>query len=213
MDVYVATKNAGKLRELESIFGSFGWTLHLFAHYADVIEGADSYEENAALKARALFKQLRTAAAGISASVIGDDSGLEGRGAGADGRACFPRDTAARAPPGTSGAGRYSRRVAASGQDRTAAFVCALHFIAASGEETAVLRRLPGTIAETERGNAGFSYDPIFIYAPLSATFAELTDAQKNGISHRALAARSLVAALQTQADGTDAQKVRADGT
>ena len=210
MDVYVATKNAGKLRELETIFGSLGWTLRIFPDYADVAEGADSYEENAALKARALFAQLGEK--GIAANVIGDDSGLEVAALGG-------RPGVLSARYGAPGATWHERRcmllaeVARSGLDRSAAFVCALHFIAANGKETAVLRRLPGTVAQSERGDAGFSYDPIFLYTPLSATFAELTESQKNEISHRALAARSLVAALGKQAEGTDAQKVGADGT
>ena len=58
MTVYVATKNAGKLRELEAVFAGAGFALRTFDAYADPVEGDSSYADNAALKARALRAQL-----------------------------------------------------------------------------------------------------------------------------------------------------------
>ena len=123
----MATKNAGKLGELRAIFGRYGWTLATFEGYADPAEGDTSYEDNAALKARALRRQLE--AWGTRAAVLGDDSGLEVRAL--DGR---PGVLSARY--GGSNATWSQRRrgllneVSASNGDRSAAFVCALHFIA-----------------------------------------------------------------------------------
>lgn len=195
--VYVATKNAGKLRELRDIFAPFGWELVSFAGYADVDESADTYAGNAELKARTLRAQLL--AAGIAAPVLGDDSGLE--------------VTALGGRPGVRSA-RYggvelkwpARRallaseVAASrSQDRSASFVCALHFVDADGAEVVVERDVHGLIRVMERGSGGFGYDPLFEYPPLGRTFGELSDAEKHAVSHRGAAARALVAILESR--------------
>ena len=73
--MYVATKNAGKLRELRAILVRYGWEAAAFPGYADVAEGESSYADNAALKAHALRAALD--GAGITAPAVGDDSGLE----------------------------------------------------------------------------------------------------------------------------------------
>ncbi len=210
MRVFVATKNAGKLRELVAIFADYGWELETFPGYADVEEGETSYAENAALKARALRKQLLEHA--IEAAVLGDDSGLEVAALG--GR---PGVLSARyGGPDATWAQRREMllgEVGAAAGDRRATFVCALHFIAADGTETAVIERFAGEIAEHERGEAGFSFDPIFTIPSLGRTFAELDEVQKNRLSHRARAARALLAALDAQAARPVAEKEPADGT
>jgi XTP/dITP diphosphohydrolase len=197
VNVFVATKNAGKLRELRAIFAGYGWTLETYEAYADPEEGVDSYSDNAAEKARALRAQL--GAVGRRVAVLGDDSGLE-----VDALGGRPGVVSARygGPNATWAQRRQLLRdeLADAGGERGAAFVCALHFIDENGEETSVLRRLRGTIAQTDRGEAGFSYDPIFVYAPLDRTFGELDEEQKNAISHRSLAAGALVAALDARA-------------
>ncbi len=197
MNVFVATKNAGKLRELRAIFAGYGWTLETYEAYVDPEEGVDSYIDNAAEKARALRAQF--VAVGRRVAVLGDDSGLE-----VDALGGRPGVVSARygGPNATWAQRRQLLRdeLAAAGGERGAAFVCALHFIDENGEETSVLRRLRGTIAETDRGEAGFSYDPIFVYPPLDRTFGELDEEQKNAISHRSLAVGALVTALDARA-------------
>ena len=59
MKVYVATRNAGKLREMETLFAGTRFELAAYAEYEDPVEGDVSYADNAALKARALHAQLR----------------------------------------------------------------------------------------------------------------------------------------------------------
>ncbi len=198
MTVYVATKNAGKLRELRAIFSPFDWDLLTFPDYSDVVEGDDSYAANAALKARALRAQLLSA--GIAASVLGDDSGLEV--AALDGR---PGIRSARyggesATWAERRSGLLAEAAASGSADRSARFVCALHFIAADGMETAVCASYHGTLAERERGVGGFSYDPIFVSPPHGLTFAQIDEVEKNSVSHRARAARALLTALSPKA-------------
>ncbi|MDP9092610.1 MAG: non-canonical purine NTP pyrophosphatase [Actinomycetota bacterium] len=193
--VYVATKNDGKLRELEAVFAGAGFALRTFDAYADPVEGDSSYADNAALKARALHAQLL--AAGVSANVLADDSGLEVLALGGRpgvltayyGGADLPWSERRR---------KLLHELAAhrAGADRRARFVCALHFIEAGGREFAVLGTVDGEISPAEQGELGFSFDPVFFYPPAAQTFAELSAAEKNRVSHRAVAAAALLEAL-----------------
>jgi XTP/dITP diphosphohydrolase len=193
--VYVATRNAGKLREMEALFASSGVILATHAGYEDPVEGDVSYADNAALKAHALHGQLRRA--GIAGDVLADDSGLE----------VFALD---RRPgvltafyggaelPWSQRRARLIAELAESGSaHRRARFVCALHLVSAEGREFATLGTVDGEIAPEERGELGFSFDPVFLYPPADRTFAEMTAEEKNRVSHRAIAAAGLVAELQ----------------
>jgi XTP/dITP diphosphohydrolase len=197
MNVYVATKNLGKLHEMEQLFGQAPFRLATYPQYDDPMEGDVSYAENAALKARALRAQLLRA--GEPAHVLADDSGLEVY-------ALDQRPGVLTAYYGGADLPWSDRRrnllaeVATTGSnDRRARFVCALHFIDADGREFATMATVDGEIATEERGELGFSFDAIFAYPPLGKTFGELTAQEKNRISHRALAAAGLIA-IVTQA-------------
>jgi inosine/xanthosine triphosphate pyrophosphatase family protein len=78
---------------------------------------------------------------------------------------------------------------------RAARFVCALHWVPADGPETAVESSFAGFVAHEERGEGGFSYDAIFELND-GRTFAELSESEKNAISHRARAVAALMTAL-----------------
>lgn len=200
MTVYVATKNAGKLRELEALFAGtvvdgapFG--LATFDGYEDPAEGDTSYADNAALKARALHAQLR--AAGRAGSVLADDSGIEVLALG--GRPGVL--TADYGGPGLTWSERRRALLAevaacGDGAHRRARFVCALHFIDEIGREVTATGTVDGEIASEERGELGFSFDPVFFYPPAGRTFAELPASEKNRLSHRAIAAKALLAAI-----------------
>ena len=177
-----------------------GWSVVLFDTYGEVEEGAESYIENAALKARALHAQLRTS--GMNAEVLGDDSGLEVYAL--DGR---PGVLSARYGGDTSWAQRRALLLAELGDagDRRARFVCALHHIDSLGRETSVCAELLGVIPMQERGMGGFSYDAIFCETAGGPTFAELSNVEKNDRSHRARAAALLVEAVRANEAKTGA--------
>jgi XTP/dITP diphosphohydrolase len=195
---FVATKNLGKLREMREIFAGSILELETYAPYRDVEETADTYEENASLKASALYQQLR--AAGIDAAVLADDSGLEV--AALDGR------------PGIHSA-RYggldlawpARRAlllhelgGVGPERRQARFVSALAFVDHSGELRTVRGTVEGTITFSEAGEGGFGYDPLFYYPLRNCTFAQLEAGEKNAVSHRQRAAERLLETLQRRA-------------
>jgi XTP/dITP diphosphohydrolase len=196
VQVYVATKNAGKLREMEELFAGSGWALAAYPEYDDPLEGDESYADNAALKARALRAQL--VRKGIQAAVLADDSGLEV--AALDGRPGVM--TAYYGGEGLSWAQRRQALLAElasrGATDRRARFVCVLHFIDAVGREIAAEGTVDGEVAAEERGELGFSFDPIFLYPAAERTFAELSAEEKNRVSHRAKAATQLLAEMQS---------------
>ena len=194
MKLYVATKNPGKLREMSDLLSGGAFELATYDAYEPPLEGDVSYADNAALKARSLHAQL--ARAGRTAAVIADDSGLEVHAL--DNRPGVL--TAYYGGAELSWSERRRRLIAeldASGsRDRRARFVCALHFVDADGRELASLGTVDGEIARHERGELGFSFDPVFVYPPVGVTFAELSAQEKNRVSHRAIAAAGLLAMI-----------------
>jgi non-canonical purine NTP pyrophosphatase (RdgB/HAM1 family) len=200
MRVYVATSNFGKLREMEKMFAGSDMTLATFADYQSPVEGEASYADNAALKARALHAQLERS--GRKANVLADDSGLEVY-------ALDHRPGVLSAYYGGTDATWPARRakllaeLAATGSDdRRARFVSAMHFIDEAGREFASMGTVDGEIARAERGESGFSFDPVFLYPPAGKTFAELDETEKNRVSHRAIAVAALMAAVRASAVG-----------
>jgi XTP/dITP diphosphohydrolase len=194
---YVATGNAGKLRELKAIFTKSPLQIVTPRKRIelDVNENAASYEGNARLKATALAAALRERHVG--AAVLADDSGLEVDALG--GR------------PGIHSA-RYggpemdwpARRAALLAElrgvppyRRGARFVCSLVLLEPHGEPIAVSGEVRGFILEAERGSGGFGYDAVFLYPPLGRSFAALSEKEKNAVSHRRNAAEALLAVLR----------------
>jgi XTP/dITP diphosphohydrolase len=197
MKTYVATKNQGKLVEMQAILEGSPLELETYPEYVDVIEGETSYVDNALLKARALSQQLREG--GISAAVLADDSGIEVEAMGNR--------------PGVLSA-RYAGEDASWPQRlalmlnelrdtpeelRDGRFVCVMALVLPSGEELTGKGIVEGIIAREAHGSAGFGYDPIFFYPPRGCTFAELSAQEKNQVSHRRRAAGALLASLQSR--------------
>lgn len=194
---FVATKNPGKLQELVEIFAGTELELEAFAAYAEPVEGEDSYEENAAIKARALRKELQRA--GVRGAVLSDDSGLEVEALGKRPGVLSSRYVGKDA---TWQARRHEllRELTGVPEDRRdARFICAMMLILDDGSELTSYGEVEGYVSHEERGTGGFGYDPIFWYPPAKKTFAELGEREKNRISHRRRAADALLAALRSR--------------
>jgi XTP/dITP diphosphohydrolase len=183
-----ASANPDKVAEIAAILGDVVELQPRPAGIADVVEDADTLEGNARLKAKAI-------AAATGQAAIADDTGLEVvalHGA--------PGVYAARyAGEGATYADNRAKLLAALGgqADRRATFRSVVMVVWPDGSETAAEGRCEGTIAEEERGDRGFGYDPVFIPADGDGrTFAEMTDGEKNSLSHRARALHSLLTTL-----------------
>jgi XTP/dITP diphosphohydrolase len=199
--VYVATKNAGKLREMQALFADAPFELTTYAAYEEPAEGDVSYADNAALKAHALHAQL--ARAGRPGNVLADDSGLEVFALGGRPGVLTAYYGGAELPWSERRAKLIAELDATGSDDRRARFVCALHFVSAERREFATLATVDGQIAAEERGELGFSFDPVFAYGPDGRTFAELRAGEKNRVSHRAIAAKAILKAIR-EAFGID---------
>ena len=149
----------------------------------DIEENGSTYEENALIKARAV-------AALAGSLVLADDSGLEvdwlGREPGVHSARYMGEDT----PYSIKNAEIISRLEGVPDEKRTARFVCAIAAVFPDGRELTVRAAVEGRIGYEEKGGNGFGYDPIFYMPELQKTTAELTEAEKNQVSHRGKALR-----------------------
>ncbi len=184
-----ATGNAHKLRELQHIFGDYYTVVSQYAagFSAPIDENAVTFAGNAAIKA-----EVVCAATGYP--TIADDSGLAVDAL--DGEpGVYSARYAAMAGEGSGDKDNNNlllRRMK-SRTSRACAFHCAIA-LAIPGQETRIAEGIcPGVLLTEERGSGGFGYDPLFLYEPLDKTFAEVTDEEKNAISHRAIACAKML--------------------
>ena len=192
MQVFIATKNHNKLKELERILKPMGFEVlsenDLEKPLPEVEETGTTYEENALLKAHSGFETT-------GLITVADDSGLS-------------VDILDGAP------GLYSARYSGTGatyasnnekllaalkdvprEKRTATFVSAIACVFPDGREFTVRGECKGYVAEQCSGEGGFGYDPLFVCE--AGCYAEMTPEEKDRVSHRGNALRAFKAELQ----------------
>ena len=181
MKMVLASRNAHKIKELQTLLSQYIEDIEILSLdevgiFGEIEENGETYRENALIKARV--------AASSGYIGLGDDSGLSVRALGG-----APGVYSARY---AGGHGDYAANNAfllknLDGEsDRFAEFVCTLACVFPDGREPLVVEgRTQGVIIDSERGEEGFGYDPLFYYEPFEKTFAELTAEEKNSISHR----------------------------
>ena len=195
MQIVLATRNKGKIRELARIFAHELPEVELlgtdnFPELADVDETEDSFEGNALLKAVTVSRFTKLPA-------IADDSGLA-------------VDHLKGAP------GIYSARYSGvHGDDeanlqkvlremegianRRAQFVCAAAFVAPNGYQKVLRAEMVGELISQPRGANGFGYDPIFVPEGFAQTTGEMAPDLKDSISHRGKAMRELAQIISSE--------------
>ena len=195
----LGTRSAGKLRELRPLFERAGFQVVDAAAAGirespeeDALEVAETFEENALLKAR-YFRRV----SGMDA--VADDSGLEVRALGGAPGVISKRwsnrpDLRGQALDDENNALLLRRLEGAS--DRGARYVCAAAYSGARGE-LVVRGEVEGVITRRARGDGGFGYDPYFESLELGRTFGEVTLEEKARVSHRARAFEKLLSALE----------------
>ena len=193
--IFLASTNAGKRAEFTALLAAHGLELGPAIDYPEVEEDAADYFGNAALKAEALHDELRRL--GIAALVIADDSGLE-----IDALGGAPGIRSARyGGPELTWPQRRALMLAELRSVpeplRSARFQCALVGIDDAGNHYRGLGETQGRIAERERGEGGFGYDPLFLPEGECMTFAEMSATEKARTSHRARALHAFVTALR----------------
>ncbi|MBD2260188.1 RdgB/HAM1 family non-canonical purine NTP pyrophosphatase [Pseudanabaena sp. FACHB-2040] len=185
--VVVATGNPGKLTEMQAHLQDLGWTLVLKPEAVEVDETGTTFIENARLKASEVAKATNQWA-------IADDSGLA-----VDALNGAPGLYSARY--GSSDSDRINRLLSELGDtpDRGAQFVCAIALARPDGTITLETEGIcRGEILTAPQGTGGFGYDPIFYVPAAGLTFAEMSPAQKDAISHRGIAFQQIMPELRS---------------
>ena len=197
--IVFATGNENKMKEIRMILEDLGMEILSMKEAGvdvDIVEDGASFEENAEIKARAVARVL------TNDIVLADDSGLE-------------IDYLDKAP------GIYSARFAGEetsydiknrilldrlegvpDEERTARFVCAIAAVFPDGTVAVVRETIEGRVAYEPAGDNGFGYDPIFYVPEYGCTTAQMSPEQKNELSHRGKALRSMRAILKEKLDG-----------
>jgi XTP/dITP diphosphohydrolase len=191
-ELLLATNNQGKVREYRRLLHGVPFDIvspREVGIDADVEETGSSFEENAALKATTLG-----AASGLT--TIADDSGLEVDALGGE-----PGIRSARyAGEGASDADRIvfllSKLKDVPEKERSARFRCVIALAEAGGRVEYFSGACEGFITTASRGENGFGYDPVFYLPERGKTMAEISEEEKNRISHRARAAEKARAFL-----------------
>ncbi len=191
MNICFASHNQHKINELNQMLAGTYQVIGLdeLGITEDIPETGNTFKENSRIKARYVFDRHKI-------PVFADDSGL-----------CV---NALNGAPGVFSA-RYAGpeksdeknnelllKNLSEIQDRKAKFVCVITFISEDGEETQFSGEVSGTIRNERIGHEGFGYDPIFEPDGYQKTFAEFSNEEKNEISHRAIAVKSLIKHLKT---------------
>lgn len=181
--IILASSNKGKIAEFKEILGDKFEILSLkeVGFFDEIEENGSTFEENALIKANAIFEKF-------GEYVIADDSGLVCPSLGGE--------------PGV-----YSARYAGNhdtkannklliknlqGKDRNAYFECALVLLG-KGVDIRVSGRTHGIILDKECGDKGFGYDPLFFSNDLQKCFGLCSSEEKNNVSHRGRAIKSLI--------------------
>ena len=196
----LATRSAGKLRELRPLFAEAGLSIVDLDAVGvpetpaeEGLEAYETFEENALAKARFFFARSG------GRPTIADDSGLEvlalGGAPGVRSKRWSGRTDLGGALLDAANNARLVEALTGV-SDRRARYVCAAALVSSSGE---LVRRgeTSGVVLEHPRGAGGFGYDPYFYSDELGATFGEVDRQTKERVSHRGRAFHALIAAMR----------------
>ena len=185
MEIVVASNNKHKIVEMETFLKKYVPDVSLLSlsdigYDREIVENGKTFEENALIKARTVAK--------LGYIAVADDSGLM-----VDALGGKPGVYSARYAGEPCDDKKNNKKLLAAmdglyGEERSAKFVSVVAGVFPDGKSVTARGECPGEILTECRGTGGFGYDPLFYYAPLGKTFAEITADEKNQISHRARA-------------------------
>ncbi len=193
--IVVASGNEDKLREIRQIMAGLDYEIRSMKEEGiclAVEESGETFEENALLKARALW-EVR---GGI---VMADDSGLVIDYLNGEPGIYSARYMGENASYVDKNRNLLERMQGVSEKERAARFVAAIVCILEDGRELVVRQTMEGRVAYEPAGENGFGYDPILYLPEYGCTSAQLRDEEKNAISHRGKALRLMREKLEDE--------------
>lgn len=205
MRIIFATGNQGKMQEIRAILGDVEAEVRSMKEAGidlEIEENGASFAENAMIKARALADTLRARDGVQECVVMADDSGLEIACLNGEPGIYSARYLGEETPFDKKSQDLLRRMKDVPEAERGARFVCAIAAVFPDGEAVTTEGTVEGRIGHELRGDNGFGYDPIFYLPEYDCTAAELTDGQKNRISHRSRALELMKAELRKRVIG-----------
>lgn len=186
--IIFATGNMDKMREIREIMADMDAEIYSMKEAGisvDIVEDGKTFEENALIKARAV-------AAYTDAVVLADDSGLEIDYLNGEPGVYSARYLGEDTSYTIKNQALIDRLAGVEKERRTARFVCAIAAVLPDKSELVTRQTMEGFIGEAPEGENGFGYDPIFYPDGYGCSSAALSREQKNAISHRGKALRSI---------------------
>ena len=182
----LATRNQGKISEFEKLLSGFDIeikNLKDFGNIPTIIEDGKTFDDNA-------YKKAHFTAKALGFPALSDDSGLMVEALGGDPGVRSARYSGERATDEDNN--RKLLKAMEEVTDRKAMFMCVIIIAVPRGPALTYEGRCEGEIAWEPQGENGFGYDPVFYYPPVKKTFAQISQEQKNRISHRGKAMAEL---------------------
>jgi XTP/dITP diphosphohydrolase len=201
MRIVFATGNKDKMREIRKILGGLDCEILSMKEagvFEDVVEDGNSFSENAAIKAGAIYRLLEEKEPDKASEtvVLADDSGLEIDFLGGEPGIYSARYLGKDTPYTEKNSIILDRLKDVPDDQRSARFVCAIAACLPGGKTLSTLGKMEGQIAYSIAGENGFGYDPIFFLPEYDKTSAQLSEDEKNAISHRGKALRQMAELL-----------------
>ena len=193
MRLIFATGNPDKMREVREILADLPVEIVSMKEAGieiDIVEDGTTFEENALIKARAVNRAS-------GELTLADDSGLVVDAMGGMPGIYSSRFMGEDTSYEIKNAYIISQVDGLEGQERSARFVCAIAAVFPDGHEETATGTVAGIIADEPAGCGGFGYDPIFYVPELGCTTAELSEDDKNAISHRGRGLRAIEPAIR----------------
>ncbi|MDD6788786.1 MAG: XTP/dITP diphosphatase [Lachnospira sp.] len=191
--IIFASNNLGKIREVKDMLADPDVEVLSMKEAGidmDIEENGTTFQQNALIKARAVYNVTHEL-------TIADDSGLEIDWMNGEPGVYSARFMGHDTSYDIKNAAILEKMKNVRGADRSARFVCAMAAILPDGREITTRGTMEGVIADRIEGSNGFGYDPILYLPEFGKTSAQLTEDEKNRISHRGKALRELVRELR----------------
>ena len=189
--IVLASNNKHQIKEVQAILDDVEvLTLNDIEYYDEIEETGETFLDNALIKARTIGEYLKEK--GLEYDVLADDSGLCCEAINLEPGVYSARYAGDNTTPLQGIEKLLKNMEGVPFENRSAHFVSVIALVLPDGSEYSFEGSCDGYITNILKGDNGFGFDPVFYYPPFDKTFAELSDEEKNSVSHRYVAINKL---------------------